>query len=123
MKAISVLVSVLALLSPSTALAQSNRTFLEPRINGRLVRICVESYRYPDECNDAAKQEAAKQFCRWNGYNGAAQWQWTTMPKGRPALKETVMEWTETWRNGNVWSGWTEKGGKRSWFTAVECRN
>lgn len=53
----------------------------------------------------------------------SAQWQRWTVPPSRSALKETVIEWTETWRDGSVWTGWTERGGKRSWFTAIECRN
>lgn len=123
MKKVGVLAAALVLLAASEASGQNSRTFLEPRLNGLRVRLCVDSYRYPDGCNDAAKQEAARQFCRWNGYGQAAQWQWWTVPPGRPALKETVMEWTETWRDGSLWTGWTEKGGKRSWFTAIECRN
>jgi hypothetical protein len=50
-------------------------TFLDPRIENKYIDACLESYWFQDGCNQAAKNEIAKQFCRWKGYSDWKQWQ------------------------------------------------
>lgn len=99
--------------------AEERKTFLEPRIagrDGRMLRMdrCVNSYRFPERCSQAATQEAARQICAFYGYTGVAQWQWRT------EQQQIAWIWTESWINGEMRSGFNLIQGT-GLFTAVEC--
>lgn len=118
MKKIGAFAIALTLFSATTASAE---TFLSPTIRGERVRACVNSYRYPDGCGDAARDLAANQFCKRQGYRYAKKWQWHTAPKRRPRRKKRVWEWTEQYKDGSMTRYWVRRGKKRRWFTAIEC--
>ncbi len=101
------------------AAAEERRTFIEPRIaarDGRLFRLdrCVNSYRFPDRCTQAATQEAAKQICTSYGYTAVVQWMWRNEPQ------QAAWIWTESWINGEMRSGFNLISGM-GLFSVVEC--
>ncbi|NET45927.1 hypothetical protein [Okeania sp. SIO2B3] len=94
---------------------------MSPKLDGHSIRACVDSYRYPDGCNEAGRKHAANMFCQYKGYSRATQWQWQTTPKGRPRRKKRVWEWTEQYQDGYLKRSYTWKGKKRRYFTTIEC--
>lgn len=99
--------------------AEEKQTFIDPSIpavNGVLYRLdrCVNSYRYPDRCDQAASWFAASQFCKNRGYRAALQWQ---TREGNP---QNAWIWTEEWSNGQTSSNYKIIHGT-GMFTVIEC--
>lgn len=110
---------VVALGYCSNAFAEEKQTFIDPTIpavNGALYRLdrCVNSYRYPDRCNEAASWFAASQFCRNRGFRAAFQWQF------REENPHNVWIWTEEWSNGQTSSNYKIIRGTGI-FSVIEC--
>ncbi|MFS8067314.1 MAG: hypothetical protein ACMG6S_13160 [Byssovorax sp.] len=120
MKNKSDIVGTLAFLVVSTlyiSSALANHTFLDPRIDGRNVDRCVNSQRFPDNCSEAASNEAARRFCAANGYTDIVQYQTVDHHWLHP---RPTVKWYEEWSGGVLLEHFKpEMGG---WiFTAIEC--
>ncbi len=55
------------------------RTFIDPKLNGRYVDGCIDSFRYPgnENCSKEGSAEVAHEFCKIKGYKTWKQWKWS----------------------------------------------
>ncbi|MGB8690040.1 MAG: hypothetical protein WCD53_22265 [Microcoleus sp.] len=94
--------------------AQTSYTFMAPKVEGRPIDHCINSYRYPDRCNKAATKAAADQFCKYKGYERAIRWYWNSQPE------QPVIIWTEGWSDGQQVGGYKQMKGTGV-FEGIEC--
>ncbi|MCL1467126.1 hypothetical protein [Argonema galeatum] len=98
--------------------AASAEVFLEPKIQGRYIDACLESHRFQNGCNNAARGEIAQQFCRRKGFSSGTKWQ--TLDFGWDN-RTTNWKWKEVWVDGNLRANfYSNEGANR--FTVIECR-
>jgi hypothetical protein len=99
------------------SLAANAATFIDPTIEGRYIDACLESYRFQDGCNRAARDETALQFCRWQGYSSWAQYQNQDFGWDNRTMN---WKWQERYVDGQVLPNfYSNEGGNR--FTVIEC--
>ena len=93
-------------------------TFLNPRIENKYIDACLESYRFQNGCNQAAKNELARQFCRYKGYSDWKQWQSYDFGWDNRTIN---WKWKERYVDGQLQANFFSNEGANR-FTTIECR-
>ena len=92
-------------------------TFMHPQIEGKYIDSCINSYRFPEGCSQAAQTEVAKKYCIYKGYRNVKTWGsqdfgWEN--------RTNNWKWTEKYVDGSVQANFYGNEGANR-FTGIEC--